>query len=52
MLTSQPYAGAKMKSAKKYRKPGLDLVLHITLASVVVAFVLIATFPALQAMLF
>lgn len=39
-----------MKWLKRFEKPTLDSVLHVTLASVVVAFVLVSTFPTLQAM--
>ena len=39
-----------MKFGKKYEMPGLDSVMHVVLASVLVAFVLISTFPTLQAM--
>lgn len=41
-----------MKFAKKYQMPTLDSFMHVMLASVVVTFVLVSTFPALQAVLF
>lgn len=50
VVTSQPYAGVKMKFDKKHEMPALDSVMHVTLASVLIAFVLVSTFPALQAM--
>ncbi len=39
-----------MKLDKEYEMPALDSVMHVVLASVLVAYVMVATFPALQAM--
>ena len=49
-VASQHTRGVQMKWLKRFEKPTLDSVLHVTLASVVVAFVLVSTFPTLQAM--
>lgn len=42
--------GVQMKFLKRFEKPTLDSVMHVSLASVLVAFVLVSTFPTLQAM--
>ncbi len=39
-----------MKFARKFEKPTLDSVMHVALASVLVAYVLVSMFPAMQAM--
>ncbi|MGI9024732.1 MAG: hypothetical protein ACR2GP_04005 [Burkholderiaceae bacterium] len=40
-----------MKFFKRLEQPTLDSVMHVSLASVLVAFVLVSTFPALQAII-
>lgn len=39
-----------MKFDKKYEMPALDSVMHVVLASVLIAFVLVSMYPALEAM--
>ncbi len=36
---------------KKFEIPALDSIVHVALASVIVAFVMVSVFPALQAMI-